>query len=263
MTTLARLGVFAACTISFACGGGVSTDETEGTGARGAAASDAGGAAGSAASTSGGSGSTDGGAGGSAGSAGVAGSAGSEIEPEALILFEERFEDGDTNDWLRECATLDALPEAAADDSSFGGHLAEKRDRGCEAGYAGTELQSLTPSRIEWWMRADAKGEAFGSFQILDALKVFAGDDMILVYDGEDTKAFDINGDEWHHYELHDIDWTNHTYSFSVDGYVEGTDFSFREPKDTADAIYIAAAARDIFTTPPVSVSVDEIVLYE
>ena len=208
-----------------ACGGSADVEEIDGSETGGAAGSGAGGVAGS---TAGATGDIEGGSGGTDGNAG---SAGSEVV-EDVILFEERFEDGDTNNWLRACATLDALPEAAADDSSFGGHLAEKRDRGCEAGYAGTELQSLTPSRIEWWMRAYAEGVAFGSFQILDALKVFAGDDMVLVYDGDGTKAFDINGGEWHHYELHDIDWTNHTYSFSVDGYVEGTDFSFREPKD-------------------------------
>ncbi len=260
MGTFSRLGTFAVCAIATACGGSANVDEVEGAETGGAAGSSIGGASGN---TVGGSGGSSGGAAGSDGeTGGDAGSAGSEVV-EDVIVFEERFEDGDTNDWLRDCATFDALPDAAAEDSSFGGHLAEKRDRGCKFGRAGTELKSLTPSRVEWWMRADAVGEALGSFEVMDTMMVYAGDDMVIVYDGETNKVFDINGGEWHHYELHDIDWTNHTYSFSVDGSVEATGFSFREPKDVAEAIFVLAAARDIFTTPPVSVSVDEIVVYE
>jgi len=249
---------------SFACGGGLAADEVEGTGTGtgGTAGTDAGGASGSSGDTVGGFG---GGIGGDdAGAGGDAGSAGSEPVEDPDVLLAEDFEDGNTNDWYRDCATFKVLPEAAADATSFGARLVETRDQGCGQGYAGLEVPvPQTPSRVEWWMRSNSRGEIFGSFQIHQAIMVYARDGMVVVYDGEDPKIFDVDGSQWHYYELHDIDWANNTYSFSIDGNVQATSFSFNQPKNVAEAIYIIAAARDMSTTDPVSVDVDEIVLFE
>ena len=288
MASFSRLGTLAACVIATACGGSANVDEIEGSGAAGGAAgSNAGGTAGNTADGSGSDGSTggdDGGTGGGsdaggagggsdAGGAGggsddaaggTAGSAGSDAGEPLDILLADDFEDGNTNDWYRACATFKALPEAAADETGFGARLTETREEGCEQGYAGLEVPSpQTPSRVDWWMRSNSRGEIFGSFQIHQAIMVYAADGMVVVYDGDKSKIFDIDGSQWHHYELHDIDWTNHTYSLSVDGSVQATSFGFNQPKDVAEAIYVLAAARDMSTTAPVSVDVDEIVLYE
>lgn len=265
MATFIRLGVFAACMTSMSCGGHANTDEIEG--------SDTGGAAGTAVGSGGSSGAAGSVAAGSGGSStggtdsetgGDAGSGGSEPVEDPNILLADDFEDGNTNDWYRECSTIKALPEAAADETSFGARLVETRAEGCEVGYAQAEIpMPKTPSRIEWWMRSHSRGDSFGSFQVWDSMMVYANDGMVVVYDGENSKIFDIDGSQWHHYELHDIDWTNHTFSLSVDGSVQAVDFDFREPSDSAEAIGIAAAARDMSVTDPVSVDVDEIVLFE
>ena len=243
MTILTRLCVATACVTSFACGGGLAADEAEGIGTDGGVAGSGGG--------------SDGGVSGDAGSGGT--------EPEGPdVLLAEDFEDGDTNDWFRDCARIEALPEAAANETSFGARLVETRGQGCEVGYAGTEIPlPQTPSGVEWWMRSNSRGEIFGSLQVWDAIMVYAADDMVVVYDGEESKVFDIDGSQWHHYELHDIDWINHTYSLTVDGNVQAVYFDFKEPRDAAEAIGIVAAARNISTTGPVSVDVDEIVIFE
>ena len=273
MATFSRLGTLAACVIATACGGSANVDEIEGSGAGGAAGTNAGGTAGN---TADGTGGDDGGAGGDAGSAGSggsnaagadaagsggsAGSAGSGEESD--ILFEEHFEDGDTDDWFRTCATFEAVQEAAANSSSFGAHLFETREESCELGHAAIGLADLTPSRIEWWMKANPRGEVFASILIPDTMSVHATAGMVVVYDVDDVKVFDIDGSRWHRYELHDIDWTNHTYSFSVDGDVQATDLGFELPVGVATAIFFLAAARDISTTPPMSMFVDDVVVY-
>ncbi len=261
---LARVSVLVAWGASVGCGGGLALDEAEGIGTNGGgtAGTDVGGSSGAAGSGAGGTGGSTGGTDSETG--GDAGSGGSEPVEGPDVLLAEDFDDGDTNDWYRDCATFKVLPEAAADETAFGARLVETREAGCEQGYAGLEVPSpQTPSRVEWWMRSNSRGEIFGSFQIHQAIMVYVTDGMVVAYDGEQSKIFDIDGSQWHHYELHDIDWTNNTYSLSVDGTVQATDFGFNQPKDVAEAIYVLAAARDMSTTDPVSVDVDEIVIFE
>ncbi len=276
MATFSRLGTLAACVIATACGGSANVDEIEGSGAAGGAAgSNAGGTAGNTAGDSGGSaGGDDGGAGGTTSAAGTdtGGSGGDATDGGAgggetdSALFVEDFEDGDTNGWYRGCASMDALPEAAATATVFGAQLRETRAQGCENGWAAQDFSSLTPSRIEWWMRVNSQGEIFGSLQIEDAVAVFAMDGMVVVDDGpnpEDSKIFDVDGLEWHRYELLDIDWNSRTYSFAVDGELLATALRFYAKTQAVEEVYIAAGARDPLLSDPVSVDVDELIFYQ
>jgi hypothetical protein len=206
-------------------------------------------------------GDTGGGAGVSEGGSASAG--GSDTQPEANILFEERFEDGDTDDWYKECATFTSLSEAAADGTAFGAQLVETRGGGCEWGGAAIDLGATTPSRVEWWMRNNSRGEVFGNFEIASAIVLYVGDQTLAVYDGQELRTFDIDSAAWHRYELHDIDWASRTFSLAVDGEVEAESFGFYEPKDNAEYLQIVAVAIDMASSDPVSVSVDEIVVYE
>ena len=244
--------------IAVSCGGSANVDEIEGAGA--AAGTDAGGSTGDAGNTAGGSG---GSAGGTAGTAGSAADGGSGDTSEPVILFFEDFEDEDVSDWYKECGTFTALPEAAADGTTFGAQLLETRGVGCEWGGAAIDLGATTPSRVEWWMRNNSRGEVFGNFEIASAIVLYVGDQTLAVYDGQELRTLDIDSTAWHHYALHDIDWASHTFSLAVDGEVEAESFGFYEPRENAEYLQVVAVAIDMDSSDPVSVSVDEIVVYE
>ncbi len=94
-------------------------------------------------------------------------------------------------------------------------------------------------------------------------MAVYVGDQILGIYDGQEPQAFDIDSGAWHHYEFYDIDWESQTYSLAVDGETVAEGFEFYEPMENAEGIHLFAQARDIEGSGPVSVSVDEIVVYE
>ena len=245
MHTLVRLNALASCLVLIACGGGsADADEFDG--------SEAG---------AGGAGATGGsiGDGGTAGVGGDAGTGGTEADN---FLFVEDFEDGNTDGWYLSCASMEAASDAAADGTSLGAHVLETRGQGCKEGWASHELPDLAPSRIEWWMRSNSRGEIFGSLQ-LSIAAVFIQDGAIFVSDGADeTRSFELDGSQWHRYELRDIDWASQTFSFVADGNVLAAGLDFPDEINSLDSVHIAAVARYPETTGPVSVHLDELVFF-
>lgn len=247
-----------ACAISFACGGGSVTGKSQGPEGNGGAGS------GGSNSSGGYAGEADGGtAGGGTAGGGTAGGGGST----STALFTEDFEDGNFHGWYGGgCVDMDVIADASANGSAFGARVAETREDGCDTGdlaRAWHEFDEMTPSRIQWWMRSNSAGDVFGSFEVPGALFMFVRNGMILLYDGEETEYFDVDGEEWHRYEFLDIDWTNQTYSMAVDGEVIASGFAFYERTTEAIGFRVGVGARKPELTDPVSVDIDEVVFYE
>ena len=141
------------CALPLACGGHLDADASSTSSHAGAGGdipnAGAGGSLNTAGSNTGGASDIEGGSGGRGGRDGDG------------VVFVEDFEDGDTNGWFRSCASIDALHEAAAGATSFGAQYIEALAQGCDEGFAVLAVPSLTPTRVEWWMRLNSEGQSF------------------------------------------------------------------------------------------------------
>jgi hypothetical protein len=149
-------------------------------------------------------------------------------------LFFEDFEDGDISDWF-----------TPPGDNTFGyysrtivsGIATESTKRSLKLtkvkgnyvyGGAGYFFNpKLVPTRVSWWMRA-AQSNQWSCYFALFGDDGTSGQMFVVYFDasgrGNITWAwrgdvvFSYAANRWYHFELRNIDWTQRTYDFYIDG---------------------------------------------
>jgi hypothetical protein len=147
-------------------------------------------------------------------------------------LFHEDFEDGDLVGWSNGTGsfTRAVTNVTAAAGTAYSLNLAKT---GSTANYTDGIYQvfgsPLAPSSVSWYARATSVADYAGVFTLYSSSTVsstyqivrvyFSYNGYIILYDytaGTSVKTY--TSGTWYHFELRNINWTNRTFDFYIDG---------------------------------------------